>query len=166
MVKAVCGASIKEHFGEDKTYLMAKENYYWPHMLKDTQDNVKRCSTCQVAKSHSLSHGLYTPLPIPQGLWLDVSMDFLLGLPRNSMQQRLNHGGGGLISLDGTFPPCHKANDVSYVACLYFKEVVRLHGIPLFIMFDCDSKFLSHFCDGALASLIWMSKLVKVIHIC
>jgi len=55
------------HFGEDKTYLMAKEHYYWPHMLKNTQDILKRCSICEMAKSHSLAQGLYTPLPAPQG---------------------------------------------------------------------------------------------------
>jgi len=51
-------------------------------MLKDIQDILRRCSTCQMAKSHSLAQGLYTPLPTPQGPWLDVSMDFVLGLPR------------------------------------------------------------------------------------
>jgi len=82
ILREVHGGSIVGHFGEDKTHLMAKEHYYWPHMLKDIQDIVKRCSTCHVAKSHSLSNGLYTPLPTPQGPWLGVSMDFVLGIPR------------------------------------------------------------------------------------
>ena len=81
ILREVHRGSMARHFGEDKTYLMAKEHYYWPHMLKDIQDIVKNCSTCQVAKSHSLRHDLYTPLPTPQGPWLDVSKNFVLGLP-------------------------------------------------------------------------------------
>ena len=81
ILREVHGESIAEHFGEDLNYLMAKEHYCWPYMLKDIQDIIKRCSTCQIAKSPSLPHGLYTPLATPQGPWLDVSMDFVLGIP-------------------------------------------------------------------------------------
>ena len=55
----VHGGSLVGHFGKDKTYMMAKEHYCWPHMLKFIQDIIKRCSTCQAAKSHTLKD--YTP---------------------------------------------------------------------------------------------------------
>jgi hypothetical protein len=43
---------------------------------------VSRCTTCNKAKSQLNPHGLYTPLPIPSVLWVDISMDFVLELPR------------------------------------------------------------------------------------
>jgi len=81
-LRKVHGGSLVGHFGKDKTYIIAKEHYFWPHMLKDIQDIIKMCFICQIGKSHVLPQGLYTLLPTPQGPWPDVSMDFVVGLPR------------------------------------------------------------------------------------
>lgn len=43
---------------------------------------IRSCHTCQESKYDNSAHpGLLQPLPIPEEIWTDVSMDFINGLP-------------------------------------------------------------------------------------
>jgi len=54
LIHEVYGGALAEHFGTEKTYAMLEERYYCSKMAKDVEHIVKRCSTCQLAKSHTL----------------------------------------------------------------------------------------------------------------
>ncbi|GJQ99381.1 putative nucleotidyltransferase, ribonuclease H [Tanacetum coccineum] len=78
---------IKELHGEghvvrDLTLQLVQASYFWPTMRKEVDRYVKRCRICQVSKGTTTNAGLYMPLHVPLQLWVDINMDFVLGLPR------------------------------------------------------------------------------------
>ncbi|KAI4313089.1 hypothetical protein MLD38_037861 [Melastoma candidum] len=145
LIREVHGGGIARHFGVDKTLAMLQEHFYWSRMEKQVRGLIARCATCQQAKSRVQPQGLYTPLPVPERPWEHVSMDFVLGLPRTQRRKDSIMVVVDRFSKMAHFIPCQKTDDATNVADLYFREVLRLHGVPKSIVSDRDTKFLSYF---------------------
>lgn len=67
-----------------KTYHRLKSEFYWKEMRRDILMFIKECENCQRNKSENIpTLGLLQPLPIPTKVWMDISMNFIEGLPNS-----------------------------------------------------------------------------------
>ncbi|GJY64568.1 reverse transcriptase domain-containing protein [Tanacetum coccineum] len=87
MIQTILSVDFEEDINTKSHELMSFRKsiiikFYWPKMERDVNRLLERCRTCHIAKTHSSDAGLYTLLSIPVALLEDVSLDFVLGLPR------------------------------------------------------------------------------------
>jgi hypothetical protein len=115
------GGGLMGHFGVKKTEDFLAAHFFWPKMRRDVVRFVTHCTTYQKAMSRLNPHGLYMPLPAPSVLWEDISMDFVLGLPRTKKGRDIIFVVVDRFSKMAHFIPCYKTDDASHIADLFFR---------------------------------------------
>jgi hypothetical protein len=139
-------SAVGGHVGVIKTIDLLSRFYYWPKMAQDVREYVNSCSLCLSNKSRNdLPAGLLHPIPHPPRRWQQVSMDLITQLPPTA------------VGHDAIFVVVDKSSKMIHcipttttctapdLAALFFREIVRHHGIPTSIISDRDPRFTSSF---------------------
>ena len=75
-------------------------------------------------------------------------MDFIVSLPRTQRRHDAIWVVVNRLTKSAYFLAIKMVFNAEQLADLYLKEIVRLHGIPLSIVSDRDTKFVSKFWQG------------------
>lgn len=145
ILQASHDSPLAGHQGFTKTYRAIRERFSWKGLKEDVLQHIRECDICQRNKGE-MSHpaGLLQPLPIPEGKWESISMNFITGLPVVQGKDCIFVIVEQLTKYTHFFAiPTHYT--VAQVAKLFFREVFRLHGLPKTIISDSDSCFMGRF---------------------
>ncbi|GJS95902.1 retrotransposon-related protein [Tanacetum coccineum] len=143
------------HSGVVATTQRLKNWFYWKGMRKTVKQRVSQCDICHRNKADLAAYpGLLQPLPIPHKIWVDISMDFIDGLPMSNGKTVI------MVIVDrlskyAHFIPMSHPYSATQVAQVFLDNVYKLHGLPKTIISDRDKVF---------TSLFWKSlfKILKV----
>ena len=128
-----------------RTYLRLATNFFWEGMKKDVKEFVGQCYTSKTVKYPTEKpYGLLQPTELPERVWEDIAMDFIVRLPRSKGYIAI------LVVVDryskyAHFGPLPTSHTATQVAELFFSMVIWLHGVPWSIIYDRDPIFTSNF---------------------
>ncbi|WVZ58110.1 hypothetical protein U9M48_008416, partial [Paspalum notatum var. saurae] len=134
------------HPGSTKMYYDLKERFWWPGMKREVAEYVAVCDTCQKVKAeHQRPAGLLQPLKVPEWKWEEITMDFIVGLPRTQKGYNSIWVVVDRLTKVAHFIPVNTTYSSARLAELYISRIVCLHGVPKKIISDRESQFTSCF---------------------
>ncbi len=133
------------HCGAKRTTTLLKKSYYSPNLKDSAEEYVRIYLTCQQNRTlNKKQMGLLQSLPIPEGLWGSVSMDFMVNLSPSKGFDAI------MVVVDrfnkmAHFNPTKDEATTQETNRLFFTHVFKHHGLPKDIVSNQDSKFTSKF---------------------
>jgi hypothetical protein len=126
-----------------------KQHNWWTKMKIEIACYVARCDTCRRVKAiHMKTAGPLQSLPIPTWKWEDISMDFIVGLPRTAK------GYDSIwVIIDCSFSASQDILPGPHLCQMYIARILSLHSVPKTIVSDRGPQFVSKFWEELHKSL-------------
>ncbi|WVZ52960.1 hypothetical protein U9M48_003958 [Paspalum notatum var. saurae] len=134
------------HPSSTKMYYDLKERFWWYGMKRAVAEYVAICDTCQRVKAeHQRPAGLLQPLKVAEWKWEEITIDFIMGLPRTQKGYNSIWIVVDRLTKVAHFIPVNTTYSGAKLAELYISRIVCLHGVPKTIISDRGSQFTSRF---------------------
>ncbi|GER54496.1 polyprotein [Striga asiatica] len=121
------------HPWSTKMYQDLKRSFWWRGRKRDVARFVDHCFVYQRVKAENQRpSGLAHPLEIPEWKWEQVTMDFVVSLPRTRSGNNSIWVIVDRLTKTAHFLPVKTTMKLEKYAKTYIREIVRLHGVPVF----------------------------------
>jgi len=78
VLKEMHDAPSSGHFGKDRTYIRAAQDFTWRNLRNDVETYVATCAECQRHKAYTArARGIPIPIEAPDGRWQAVALDIV-----------------------------------------------------------------------------------------
>jgi len=132
------------HPGRDNTGAIIARQFFWPNMYLDIRRFVRNCDSCGAVNSwKDRRQGFLKPLPVPDRIWSEISIDFVVDLTPSKgrtnivvITDRLGKG----VRFKGL-----KDITAETVAKWFVRDYYPQHYLPRAIVSDRGAQFVGMF---------------------
>ncbi|GKA08058.1 putative reverse transcriptase domain-containing protein, partial [Tanacetum coccineum] len=111
------------HPGSSKMNQDMKKLYWWPNIKADIATCVSKCLTCaRVKAEHQRPSGLLVQSKIPKWKWNNITMDFVIKLPKSSQGHDTIWVIVDRLTKSAIFIPIRENDPMERLARMYLKE--------------------------------------------
>jgi hypothetical protein len=138
-------SAIVGNLGFQKTYDHTHHSFFWVGMKKDILHFIIEYEVCQCNKGEIIKYlGSLQLLPIPPLMWMDISMEFIVGLPKYGNKSII------MVVIDRLSKYAHFCAlphpfTLTIVEIFFLDHIFNLHGIPTSIISYHDPNCTSTF---------------------
>ena len=157
--------------GTERTLEMARRHYYWPGIKEIIQQFIRNCHVCKQAKAaRDIYHSLLQLLPMLEQAWMNITMDFVVGLLKYKAYEQIYDAILIIInqlSKERHYIFCSEEDErtsVEATADLFLQDVWSKHGLPVSMMSNRGPQFVLKMWDSLCKLLGIKAKLSTAFH--
>ena len=142
LIQSIHNSPLSGHPGRESTRELLAREYMWLGMTQDVRRFVRNCNTCGKSKIwREQKHGLLKPFPILEGIWSELSVDFITGMAPSkdstSIMVVTDRLSKSIIDVS------MKETRAIDVAQTFLEDIFQHHGLLTAIVSDRGTQFVS-----------------------